>query len=131
MSDKSEPTTLREMMLILVISLPLAVGLFFLLDHLDGVDKSGWVWWPALLGFLFSVAAVFSCLVSLAGNYFSPYRRVAGEWTGTIVGYCIAATIILWIVIPFFDALSEVSRREVGAFIAGGLLVYCLCKQRK
>ena len=32
MSDKSEPTTLREMMLILVIILPVAVGLFFLLD---------------------------------------------------------------------------------------------------
>jgi len=51
------------------------------------------VWSPALLGFLFSGAAAFSCLVSLAGHYLLSCRRVPGEWTGTIVGYCIAATI--------------------------------------
>lgn len=135
MNDVREPLTIRESALLTLIGVPLTVGLAYFLGYLEGVDKFGWVWWPALLSFLFSALAAISGVVSLVGYFIRPtVKRLGGalkrpveqmfEWAGKLIAFAVITSVVVWMGIEFFDALDRFSRIDIIAFVFGGLIVY-------
>ena len=138
MIDGREPLTLREAARLTFISAPLTVGFAYLLELIEGYDKVGWVWWPALLGFVFSVGVTVAGLASLLRSFIGlTIKRMGGtveglsDWVGKLVAYIIVVALVIWVATVFIDALDKISRRELAAFVIGGLVVYIALSRRK
>ena len=115
----TEPSdfTVREKIIVTIIGLPLTYGLALLCGHLEGVDKSGWVWWPSLIGLVFSGALTISCFCSLVWNLLLSTGIISRaslviKWIVKIIVYIVFATfsIILMHFIGYFP---------IGIFISG------------
>ena len=136
--DEEPPTepsdfTVREKIIATIIGLPLTYGLALLCGHLEGVDKSGWVWWPSLIGLVFSGGLTIGCFCSLVWNLLLSTGIISR--VGLVIEWIIK--IIVYIVIVWFggslvssvgseilDAFDDLNKRELLFFVLGGFVVY-------
>jgi hypothetical protein len=155
-----EKLTPRENLQIALWSLPFTVGGFWLLHYLDGVDKVGWIWWPALLATTFSTGLTAAGFVSLVGHWLgSVTKRTGGllglavapitkrigellglavvpviERIGRVLGmaivYLAIAAFYVWLAVELFGILGNLNRGTILAFFAGGIAVYVMLRHR-
>jgi hypothetical protein len=126
--------TLKESVVMTLIGVPATIALAYLMGYVEGYEKSGWIWWPTLLGFLFSVFAALAGSITLIGHIM---RLAVGERQlaegplekffsgfGKFIGYAIVGAFYLWIIYGLFEASDNISKNEIIAFLVGGLVVY-------
>jgi len=131
MEEDEDELSPKEEFRIFLISLPFTAGGFWLLPYLNGVEKSGWVWWPALIGMVFSVAASVIFGISCAGRLVHKWFGLSfGEIISKFIVAIIIAVIYVWLGYISFDAFDQVSKSEVIAFLAGGAVVYFIATRR-
>lgn len=127
--------TPKEEIRALMFSLPFTMGGLWLLPYLEGVDKSGWVWWPALIGTLCAVAvsAVFGVRCAgrcIARQIFKLFGLSFVDALAKFIAFIVAVTIYTWVGYIIFDAIDEVSKSEFAAFMIGGAVVYFVARRR-
>ena len=146
MSKEQKDLTIRESVILSLICVPLTIGLVYLLRHLESVSQSGWVWWPALLGFIFSVVGAIAGMSSLVWRYIGPTVRRIGlpiigttnlvvnrvlEWVVKFIVYGVFAVLLFWAAGDVFDILDKLSHTEfVTLLIAGVVVCYFFTRNR-
>lgn len=140
MAEEYELTP-KEEIRALMFSLPFTMGGFWLLPYLEGVEKSGWVWWPALIGTLMAgaVSVVFGvrcagrCIgrqfFNLFGLSFGEALGKSGEASSKFIAVIITAIFYALVGYIVFNAIDEVSKGEVAAFMIGGAVVYFVARR--
>jgi hypothetical protein len=142
MTEDDDKLTLKENVLMVLIGVPMTICLAYFMEYLEGYDKSGWVWWPALLVFLITGASALVGLITTVGHmlrlvtsravgHIEGPLEVCFAWLGKLTSYVIVAALVLWLGHVLFDALGDFTRDEVVTFLIGGLVVYLLlnCKR--
>ena len=127
----TEPSdfTVREKIIITIIGLPSTYGLLLLCENLEGVDKSGWVWWPSLFGLVMIGGLTISSFCTLVWNLLLSTGIIS--WTGQVIEWVlktIVYIVIVWFAIDvvsnIFDDLHNSNNRELLFFALGGFFVY-------
>ena len=121
--------TVRQKIIGTIIGLPITYGLGLLCGHLEGVDKSGWIWWISLLGLLFSGTFTIATVSSLVWSFLLSTGIIS--WTGQVIEWVlktIVYIVIVWFAIDvvsnIFDDLHNSNNRELLFFALGGFVVY-------
>ncbi|MBT5274966.1 MAG: hypothetical protein HOI80_00330 [Alphaproteobacteria bacterium] len=134
-TEEDDKLTLKQSVVMTLIGVPTTIGFVYLMEYVEGYEKSGWVWWPTLLGFVFSAGSAFTGLLNTVGHMLRLATARVGEhiegplevffaWLGKLIGYVIVAALVLWVGHSLFDAVDDFTRNEVVAFLIGGLVVY-------
>ena len=131
-TEEDNKLTLKDSVFMTLIGVPATIGFAYLMGYVEGYEKSGWVWWPTLLGFVFSIGAAFAGTITLIGH---TLRLAVGEFAdgplekffagfGKFIGYAIVAAFYLWLAYNVFEASNNISKNEIIAFLVGGFVVY-------
>ena len=126
---ESEYLTVREKIITTIIGLPLTYGLGLLCGHLEGVDKSGWIWWISLLGLIFSGAITIGSGCSLVWSLLLSTGIIS--WTGQVIEWILKTIVyiaffgfVVSLASSIFDDLHNSNNRELLFFALGGYFVY-------
>ncbi len=121
-SEVDDKLTLKESVVMTLICVPATIGLAYLMGYLEGYEKSGWVWWPTLLGVVFSAGftlvgsfSMIGHMVHLAlgeGGSSGGHLEVFFSGLGKLIGYGIVAAFYLWIIYGLFEASDNISKNE-------------------
>ena len=124
----TEPSdfTVREKIIITIIGLQSTYGLLLLCENLEGVDKSGWVWWPSLFGLVMIGGLTISSFCTLVWNLLLSTGIISRaslviKWIVKIIVYIV----IVWFVgSEVLEAFDDSNKRELQFFFLGGFVDY-------